>query len=124
MKIDKRTDQAREMFPPLVQVAGAIYHRNAARVDGRLLTRAVISAAEAQGLQVAHRNVDRLLIDHGKVLGVKVADESVTAAPRVVIASGAWYVRFPQLLANRQLREGCEDSLFGLVAEYWTRLRP
>lgn len=86
-------DQAREMFPPLVQVAGAIYHRNAARVDGRLLTRTVISAAQAQGLQVAHGNADRLLIDHRKVLGVKLADDSV-AAPRVVIAGGAWSTSF------------------------------
>src|SRR5437867_6099894 len=79
---------ARELFPPLAPVHGAIYSRVAARVDGRLLNRALRTAAEARGLAVRQGSVERLLIDGDAVTGVAVGGETV-AAGVVAIAGGA-----------------------------------
>src|SRR6185369_4191048 len=61
--------EARELFPPLAAVHGAIYSRVAARVDGRLLNRALRTAAEARGLVVRTGSVDRLVIEGDRVSG-------------------------------------------------------
>src|SRR5687768_13832849 len=53
--------EARELFPPLAAVHGAIYSRTAARVDGRLLNRALRTAAESRGLVVRSGSVERLV---------------------------------------------------------------
>ena len=46
------SEEARSRFPALADVRGAIYYREAARVDGRLLTAALRRAAVARGLTV------------------------------------------------------------------------
>jgi D-amino-acid dehydrogenase len=85
--------EARELFPPLAAVQGAIYSRGAARVDGRLLTRALRAAAETRGLVVRQGGVERLAIEGDAVTGVVVAGERV-AAGAVAIAGGAWSAAF------------------------------
>ena len=89
--------EARELFPPLAPVHGAIYSRVAARVDGRLLNRALRTAAEARGLAVRQGSVERLLIDGDAVTGVAVGGETV-AAGAVAIAGGAWSEAFGKQL--------------------------
>ena len=61
--------EARELFPPLAPVHGAIYSHGAARVDGRLLNRALRTAAEARGLVVRQGGVDRLVRESDAVTG-------------------------------------------------------
>lgn len=85
--------EARELFPALAQVHGAIYSRGAARVDGRLLNRALRTAAEAAGLVVRTGVVERLAREGDAVGGVVVDGESV-AAGAVAIAGGAWSQTF------------------------------
>jgi D-amino-acid dehydrogenase len=85
--------EARRMFPPLGEILGAVYHRNAARVDGRLLSRAVKAAAERRGLTVVQGSVDRLLLERGRAAGVTVGSATY-AAPRVAITGGAWSAAF------------------------------
>ncbi len=85
--------RARELFPPLGQMLRALFHRGAARVDGRLLNRALVRAGERRGLAVRRVSVDRLLIDGGTVGGVVVGGESLRAS-NVVIAGGAWSKAF------------------------------
>jgi len=85
--------EARELFPPLAPVHGAIYSRVAARVDGRLLNRALRTAAEARGLIVREGSVERLVIEGGAVKGLAVGGETV-AAGAVAIAGGAWSETF------------------------------
>jgi D-amino-acid dehydrogenase len=85
--------EARELFPPLAPVHGAIYSRVAARVDGRLLNRALLTAAEARGLVVRQGSVDRLALEGGTVKGVVIGGETV-AAGAVAIAGGAWSEAF------------------------------
>jgi D-amino-acid dehydrogenase len=81
--------EARALFPALAPVQGAIYSRHAARVDGRLLNRALRAAAEARGLVVRSGSVARLLIEGDAVTGCVVGTETVHA-PTVAIAGGAW----------------------------------
>jgi D-amino-acid dehydrogenase len=81
--------EAGELFPPLAPVHGAIYSRTAARVDGRLLTRALRAAAEARGLVVRTGGVERLVREGDAVRGI-VVDRQTVAAGAVAIAGGAW----------------------------------
>lgn len=90
--------EARRMFPPLAAVHGALYYRGAARVDGRLLSAALRTAAERRGLRVISGSVDRLIVTRDRVAGV-VVDGTTVSAPRVVIAGGAWSQAFSDQLA-------------------------
>jgi D-amino-acid dehydrogenase len=82
-------EEARVRFPALGLVQGALYYHNAARVDGRLLTAALLRAAQAQGLTVLAANVERLVVAQQQIQGVIVNGDNV-AARAVVIAGGAW----------------------------------
>jgi D-amino-acid dehydrogenase len=85
--------EARELFPPLAPVRGAIYSRVAARVDGRLLNRALRAAAEARGLLVRTGSVERLVMAGDAVTGL-VIDGDIVGAAAVGIAGGAWSEAF------------------------------
>lgn len=89
--------EARELFPPLAPVHGAIYSRGAARVDGRLLNRAIRTAAEARGVVVRSGSVERLVIEGDAARGFVIDGETV-AAGAVAIAGGAWSEAFGQQL--------------------------
>ena len=89
--------EARELFPPLANVHGAIYSKVAARVDGRLLNRAVRAAAEARGLSVRAGSVERLVLERARAEGVVVDGETI-AAGTVAIAGGAWTEAFGKQL--------------------------
>ena len=81
------------MFPALAPVHGALYSRQAARVDGRLLTQALRSAAESRGLLIKQANVERLVLHDQAVTGVVVNGETINA-PKTAIAGGAWSQAF------------------------------
>ncbi len=85
--------EAQELFPLLTPVYGALYYRQAARVDGRLLNQALRQAAVHRGLTIEQGTVDRLRIEHGAVTGVVVAG-TARAADAVVLAGGAWSAAF------------------------------
>lgn len=85
--------EARELFPPLTDVLGAIYFRHAARVNGRHLNRALQQAAQNRGLTIRQGSVDHLLLQGSHVTGVAVGGENI-AGERVVIAGGAWSSAF------------------------------
>jgi D-amino-acid dehydrogenase len=89
--------EARELFPPLAPVHGAIYSRTAARVDGRLLNRALRTAAEARGLIVRAASAERLVLEGDAVRGLVVGGETVLAGV-VAIAGGAWSEAFGRQL--------------------------
>jgi D-amino-acid dehydrogenase len=85
--------EARELFPLLVPVYGALYYRSAARVDGRLLNHALRQAAEQRGLTIQQANVEQLALQHGTATGVVVAGATLTSG-KVIIAGGAWSQAF------------------------------
>ncbi|MCE2434616.1 MAG: FAD-dependent oxidoreductase, partial [Candidatus Latescibacteria bacterium] len=88
------SDEARRRFPALGDVRGAIFYRDAARVDGRLLSAALHRAAEAKGLVVKYAGVEQLLIRDDSITGV-ITDGETISAGKVVIAGGAWSVHIP-----------------------------
>jgi glycine/D-amino acid oxidase-like deaminating enzyme len=81
--------EAHRLFPGLAPIYGAIYHRRAARVDGRLLNHALQRAAVRRGLVIRQAGVERLMIENQAVTGVVVDGETLSAGA-VVIAGGAW----------------------------------
>ena len=92
--------EARELFPALARPHGVIYSRVAARVDGRLLNRALMAAATRRGLTVRTGGVEHLTIEDGAVRGV-VSEGEPIAAGAVAIAGGAWSEAFGKQLGVR-----------------------
>jgi D-amino-acid dehydrogenase len=84
--------QARELFPPLRADALAVYISGAARVDGRLMSAALVRAAASQGAQIRAGRA-RLLLRDGKAAGVDLGGE-VIESDAVVAATGAWTSAF------------------------------
>jgi glycine/D-amino acid oxidase-like deaminating enzyme len=91
---------ARRLFPPLGDVIGAIHFRNAARVDGRLLARAIRSAAERRGLVAVEGSVERVVLAGGRAAGAVLGPDTVSA-PRIAITGGAWSAAFGEQLGIR-----------------------
>ena len=89
--------EARDLFPPLAPVHGAVYSHRAARVDGRLLNRALRTAAELRGLVVRAGSVQMLLRESHAVTGLVLAGERIGAGA-VAIAGGAWSEAFGRQL--------------------------
>ena len=92
--------ETRRLFPPLGDIIGGIYFRNAARVDGRLLARAIGGAAERRGLTTMVGSVERLMLAGGRVSGVTLGHDAISA-PRVAITGGAWSPAFGEQLGIR-----------------------
>lgn len=99
--------EARELFPALAPVRKAIFFRNGARVDGRLLTEAMRRAAAQQGLTIKKASVEQLvnrqayldgLIYHKRAVTGVVVDGETIEAGQVVIAGGAWSQAFGEQL--------------------------
>ena len=84
--------QARELFPPLRPDAAAVFIEGAARVDGRLLARALTTAAVARGAAVRQGRAE-LGVRAGRVTGI-LLDGEVIEADAVVAATGAWTTPF------------------------------
>lgn len=85
-QVDAR--EAREMFPALGDIAGAIHIPDAARIDGDSIRNALLKGAERLGATVIH----------GKAHIVSATDSTAeivingrrSSADRVIVASGAW----------------------------------
>jgi D-amino-acid dehydrogenase len=80
---------AHELFPVLGPVVKAFVSRNAARVDGRQLTAALLRAATHRGLEREPGTVDDLVFDGERVTGITVGERTVEARA-VLVAGGAW----------------------------------
>ncbi|MFN8497623.1 MAG: FAD-dependent oxidoreductase [Anaerolineae bacterium] len=91
------SDEAQRLFPLLAPVTRALYHRQAARLDGRLLAQALRRAAQEAGLNVQAAAVEGLAI-RGRDVGGVVVDGQPIVARNVVIAGGAWSAAFGEAL--------------------------
>jgi D-amino-acid dehydrogenase len=92
--------EARELFPALGNVLGAIYSRTAARVDGRQMGRALRRAAEGRGLNVAEGSASSFIRHGSRVKGVQVDGQAIEAAT-TIIAGGAWSAALGEQLGVR-----------------------
>lgn len=80
--------QTNECFPLLAEGYRSVHVSGAARVDGRSLRNALLSAAEKHGATMIHGNAS-LLYEGTTIIGVKVDGESFMA-DSVIATSGAW----------------------------------
>jgi D-amino-acid dehydrogenase len=80
--------EAKELFPALADVVGAIYATGSARVDGRLLRDALRRGAEKHGATVRSGSAEPVR-ENGRITHVTVDGESLPA-DAVIVSGGAW----------------------------------
>ncbi|SEQ62532.1 NAD(P)/FAD-dependent oxidoreductase [Piscibacillus halophilus] len=80
-------DQAKELFPPLNKKLKALYVEGGARVDGKLLTQALVNSFVNNGGRLVE-NTAQLERKDDQVL-VKIGKETIEAN-EVIVAAGAW----------------------------------
>lgn len=80
--------EARELFPALADLPGALHVPGSARLDGRLMRDALLRAAEKRGATVLWGDA-RPVRDGERVIGVDVAGRRIVA-DAVILAGGAW----------------------------------
>jgi D-amino-acid dehydrogenase len=86
---DLTAEEAKERFPALGHVEGALIDEDGARVDGKEFRSALQRAARGRGLAVVHDGVDRLTLSEGRVTGVELRGRTLSCKV-VVLATGAW----------------------------------
>lgn len=90
--------EAKALFPPLANVLDAIYYRDAARVDGRLIEAALRTASATHGLETLKASVGSLSLSDGNANGVHISDKNgaqqLLSADAVLITGGAWSPAF------------------------------
>lgn len=91
--------EARALFPPLGPTFGAVHLSGPARVDGRLLRDSLRRAAVRRGAKLLEGDAE-LVVDHGRVAGVRVGGRMI-GADAVVLAAGAWSGRVAGRLGLR-----------------------
>ncbi len=95
---DVDPSDAAAMFPPLGPVRAALHNPAAARVDGRLMTAALLHAARARGLEERPGAVTALNRT-GTAVGSVEVDGDPLRCGAVVIAGGAWTPALAEQLA-------------------------
>jgi D-amino-acid dehydrogenase len=89
--------EARDLFPLLGDVRRVVHNPAAGRVDGRLLTAAVLRGAERHGLRRLEATVTALRTDGAVVVGIDT-DAAPVSCASLALAGGAWSHSFaPQL---------------------------
>lgn len=98
-------DLARKVEPELSEQARvAVLCKGEARVNGRVLTAAVLEAAQKRGAELrAGTAVTHLEIAQGRVTAVRTANSAISAG-RVVIAAGCWSGGLEQVAAYAPTR--------------------
>ncbi len=91
------SDEARSLFPPLGPVRRVLHNRAAARVDGRLMTAAVLHGAERHGLRRFETKATGLRVVGERVVGIDT-DAGALSCGAVAIAGGAWSQAFGRQL--------------------------
>ncbi len=115
--------EARDLFPPLGQVLGAIHSRVAARVDGRQIGRALRVAAEQRGLTVVEGNVTGFMRQGNRIAGVQ-CDGQYIEGGTTIIAGGAWSAALGDQLGVRievepQRGQIAHLELTGVETAHW-----
>jgi D-amino-acid dehydrogenase len=87
------SDEAREMFPPLGAVRRALHNPAAARVDGRLMTAALVAGAQRHRVRRMEATAGGLRVSGSRVVGVET-DVGAVSCGAVAIAGGAWSPTF------------------------------
>jgi D-amino-acid dehydrogenase len=89
--------QATDLFPPLGPVRRALHNPAAARIDGRLITAALLEAALRRGLRRLDATATSLRLSGDRLLGVD-SDAGTVSCGAVAVAGGAWSPTFGEQL--------------------------
>jgi D-amino-acid dehydrogenase len=82
--------QAREHEPALSSaITGAVFYPEDARLQPLAYVETVMRSAQSMGARIRTERIDRLNVEHGRVVGVEGAGGRF-AADRVVVAAGPW----------------------------------
>lgn len=82
--------ELRELEPAVAPgLPGALFAPGDHQVDPRLLHAALLEAGRRRGVKLVESS-GALLVDHGRVRGVRVAGGAVLAGKHVVLAAGCW----------------------------------
>jgi glycine oxidase len=107
--------------PHLAKVAGGVRFPADARVDPRLLFRAVHIAAQRAGVRFeSGAYVERVVVEKDRARGVRVEDGTEYMAPTVVVAAGSWST----LVAGTPIGSGVVVPARGQVVELATPAPP
>jgi len=87
--VEVTPEQASTMFPPLARVWRALHNPNAARVDGRLLTTGLVSAAKGLGVNVLDDRAMGLEHSGDRVTAVRMSGDLLKCGS-LALAGGAW----------------------------------
>lgn len=98
LPVEELTAAGCRSYEPLLspRISGGFLAPLDHHVDNRLLSTALLQAAEAAGATVVRRTVERLASEPGpggepaRITGVVLDDQTVLAADQVVLAAGAW----------------------------------
>ncbi len=90
--------QAADLFPPLGRVRRALHNPAAARVDGRLITAALLEAALRRGLRRLDATATTLRRNGDRLLGID-SDAGTVSCGALAVAGGAWSPTFGDQLA-------------------------
>jgi D-amino-acid dehydrogenase len=93
--------EARSLFPALGAVHGAIYSKDSARLNGRVMRDALRRAAQLRGARVVVTEHEARLSREGAHITRVDTDEQVFSTGAVVIAAGAWSGQFAETLGLR-----------------------
>jgi len=80
--------ETKRRFPPLADGIGSVYVSGAARVSGRAIRKALISAAVKNGAAFLKGDAS-ILLEGNRVIGIQLKDEKI-AADQVVDTAGVW----------------------------------
>ncbi|MCP3029406.1 FAD-binding oxidoreductase [Halobacillus sp. A5] len=81
-------EETKEMFPPLDESYSSIFISGAAKVDGRALRDALISASKKRGVEFVQGDAE-LKVENSRVVGVNTADGTLYGE-KVIVTAGAW----------------------------------
>jgi glycine oxidase len=71
-------------------LAGGVHAPHEAAVDPRLLIEALVTSTESAGGRVERAEVDGLVVEDGRVAGVRLSGGGERRAARVLVAAGSW----------------------------------
>lgn len=85
---------ARSLLPPLGEAAAVLLQPQARRVDGRVMAAVLAVGLHAQSVETLDASADSLLLENGRVTGVRIAGGDTFHADAAIIAGGAWSPSF------------------------------
>jgi D-amino-acid dehydrogenase len=80
--------ETQRLFPPIADEYGSVFVSGGARVNGRLLRNALVSAAVKNGASLLNGDAS-IIYENNRALGIKLEGKTLLA-DKVIVTAGAW----------------------------------